>query len=117
MANTGRRGGPRGQDEGDRERGDRERGDREREQHREHEREHGEHEREHDDPEEHHRIEKRRFDGGLPATPELYARAREQWYRLPGAVARPSMNPAVGSASSGEQSPGNAGPGGKGPEQ
>jgi len=106
MANTGRRGGSR--DEGDRD-------DREREQHREH----GEHEREHDDPEEHHRIEKRRFDGGLPATPELYARAREQWYRLPGAVARPSMNPAVGSPSSGEQSPapGNAGPGEKGPEQ
>ena len=38
-----------------------------------------------DDPEEHHRVEKHRFAGGLPATPERYALAREQWNRLPGA--------------------------------
>ena len=106
-----RRGGPRGGDEDDR---DRDRGDRERDEYREHERE-----REPwDDPEEHHRIEQRRFEGGLPATPELYARAREQWYRLPGAVVRPSMDPVVGDPTSGEPNPpGQAHPGGKGPEQ
>ncbi len=50
--------------------------------------------REHyDDPDEHLEIERRRFLGGLPPTPERYALAREQWYRLPGALARPSMDP------------------------
>jgi len=54
------------------------------------EREHG---RElYDDPEEHLEIERRRFHGGLTPTPELYALAREQWYRLPGALVRPSMD-------------------------
>jgi hypothetical protein len=86
MANTGRRGGPRGQDEGERD--DRDRGDRERDQHREH--------GEHDDPEEHLEIERRRFSGGLPPTPERYALAREQWYRLPGVLVRPSMDPRSG---------------------
>ena len=58
-----------------------------------------------DDPEEHRKIERRRFRGGLPATPELYARAREQWYRLPGSVVRPPMNPVVGDHAPGEQQP------------
>lgn len=44
-----------------------------------------------DDPGEHLEIERRRFIGGEPPTPELYARARAQWNRLPGALARPSM--------------------------
>ena len=105
MANTGRRGGSR--DEGDRD-------DREREQHREH----GEHEREHDDPEEHLEIERRRFAGGLPPTPERYALAREQWYRLPGVLVRPSMDPVVGDpASSDAQSRGQAHPDEKRPER
>ena len=46
-----------------------------------------------DDPDEHLEIERRRFLGGLAPTPERYALAREQWYRLPGALARPSMDP------------------------
>jgi hypothetical protein len=46
-----------------------------------------------DDPDEHLEIERRRFLGSLPPTPERYALAREQWYRLPGALARPSMDP------------------------
>jgi hypothetical protein len=104
MAHRPRGGGPRDEDGG----GDR--GDRERERHREPE--------PFDDAREHSRIEKRRFEGGLPATPELYARAREQWYRLPGAVVRPSMNPGIGDPSSGEpRPPGDAGSDGKGPEQ
>ncbi len=62
----------------------------------------GEGREEFDDPEEHLEIERRRFGGGLPPTPELYARAREQWYRLPGALVRPSMDPAVGDSAAGE---------------
>ena len=56
------------------------------------------HEREpepYDDPSEHLEIERRRFAGGLPPTPELYALAREQWYRLPGVITRPSMDPMI----------------------
>lgn len=49
-----------------------------------------------DDPGEHREAEKRRFLGSLPPTPELYARAREQWYRLPGALVRSSMDPPLG---------------------
>ncbi len=120
MANTGRRGGSRGEDEGDRDRGDRDRGDRDRgdrergQHHRQHE---GEHEP-YDDPAEHLEIERRRFAGGLPPTPELYALAREQWYRLPGVLVRPSMDPVVGDPASGEaQPPGQAHPDGKGPER
>jgi hypothetical protein len=48
-----------------------------------------------DDPGEHLEIERRRFLGSLPPTPERYALAREQWYRLPGALVRPSMDPPV----------------------
>lgn len=44
-----------------------------------------------DNPDEHLEIERRRFEGGQPPTPELYARARAQWNRLPGALARPPM--------------------------
>jgi hypothetical protein len=64
-----------------------------------------EHRREepYDDPFEHREIENRRFHGGLPPTPELYARAREQWYRLPGSVVRPSMDPVVGDSGTGQQ--------------
>ena len=58
-----------------------------------------------DVPEVHREIERRRFDGGLPATPELYARAREQWYRLPGAFVRPSMDPVVGDLAPDVQQP------------
>ena len=106
MANTGRRGGPRGGKEDDRD-------DRERERHREHEREH----EPYDDPREHLEIERRRFAGGLPPTPELYALAREQWYRLPGVLVRPSMDPVVGDPAAGEaQPPDQAHPDGKGPE-
>lgn len=101
MATTGRHGG----DEDDRDRRDRER-----ERHREHHREH----EPWDDPEEHHRVEKHRFIGSLPATPERYALAREQWSRLPGAVVRPSMSPPAPSMPQPPESPQ---PGGKGPEQ
>jgi hypothetical protein len=71
-----------------------------------------------DDPVEHREIERRRFYGGLPATPELYARAREQWYRLPGSLVRPSMDPVVDDRAPGEQHPpGQANPGGTRPER
>jgi hypothetical protein len=67
-----------------------------------------------DDPKEHLEIERGRFQGGLPPTPELYARAREQWYRLPGSVVRPSMDPVIGDPSSGTDNPPEQGqPGGK----
>ena len=85
MARRGTTGGPRGGDEND---GDRD--DRERERRREHE--------PYDDPSEHLEIERRRFARGLPPTPEQYALAREQWYRLPGVVVRPSMDPVIGPA-------------------
>jgi len=102
--------GPRGagshHDDGDR-------GDRERERHREHEREPY-----YDDPAEHLEIERRRFAGGVPPTPEIYALAREQWYRLPGALVRPSMDPMVSAPVSDKpQSSEQAPPSGKGPEQ
>jgi hypothetical protein len=86
LAHRPRGGGPRREDN------DGDRGDRERDRHHEHERE-----REpHDDARAHHRIERHRFAGGLRATPERYALAREQWNRLPGAIVRPSMDPGVG---------------------
>jgi len=89
---------------------DRDLGDRERERDREHE--------PYDDPEEHLEIERRRFAGGLPPTPERYALAREQWYRLPGVVLRPSMDPVVGDLATDEaQPPGQAGPDEKEPGQ
>src|SRR5579862_2732447 len=64
-----------------------------------------EHKREepYDDPFEHREIENLRFRGGLPPTAELYARAREQWYRLPGSVVRPSMDPVVDDSGTGQQ--------------
>ncbi len=108
MARRGARGGPsggHGDDDGDE-------GERERERRREDERE----ERAPwDDPEEHHRIEKHRFVGSLPATPERYALAREQWQRLPGAVVRPSMVPPAGAppAQNESEPPAQAQPGGK----
>jgi hypothetical protein len=74
-----------------------------RESHRDHEghehREHGRNEP-YDDPAEHLEIENLRFTGGLPPTPELYAQAREQWYRLPGSIVRPSMDPVIGDGDS-----------------
>jgi len=108
LAQRSRRGGPRG-GQGDE---DGDEGDREREQRREEVRE----ERAPwDDPEEHHRIEKHRFAGSLPATPERYALAREQWNRLPGAVVRPSMNPGVGDPAGNTPQPAEpAEPGGEG---
>jgi hypothetical protein len=107
MANPTRRGGTRGGDYDDRDRGDREHG-----RHREHEHE------PYDDPAEHDEIERRRFAGGLLPTPELYALAREQWYRLPGVIARPSMDPVVGDPVAGAAQPSDqAPPDGKGPEK
>lgn len=71
-----------------------------------------------DNPRMHSEIEKRRFDGGLPPTPERYAQAREQWYRLPGSVIRPSMDPVVGEPDAGNQNPpGQEQPGKKGTER
>jgi hypothetical protein len=43
----------------------------------------------------HIEIEDRRFRGGLPPTPEIYALAREQWNQLPGSVVRSPMDPLV----------------------
>jgi hypothetical protein len=62
-----------------------------------------------DDPREHRAIEERRFRGSLPATPERYAQAREQWYELPGAVVRPSMDPPVVPGQSATAEPGGEG--------
>jgi hypothetical protein len=73
---------------------------------------------EYDNPAEHLEIERRRFAGGLQPTPELYALAREQWYRLPGVLARPSMDPVIGEPASGDtQPPGQAHPDEKEPGQ
>ncbi len=92
---------------------DDDRGDRERERHHEREREPY-----YDDPAEHLEIERRRFAGGMPPTPEIYALAREQWHRLPGALVRPSMDPPVGApAPDKPQSSEQAHPSGKGSEQ
>jgi hypothetical protein len=44
----------------------------------------------------HIEIEERRFRGGLPPTPELYALARERWNQLPGSVVRSPMDPVAG---------------------
>ena len=43
----------------------------------------------------HIEIEERRFRGGLPPTPELYALAREQWNQLHGAVVKSPMDRTV----------------------
>jgi hypothetical protein len=85
---------------------------------REHEHEHEREDEPYDNPKEHLEIERRRFAEGLPPTPERYALAREQWYRLPGVVQRPSMDPVVGDLATDEaQPPGQAGPDEKGPGQ
>ena len=85
---------------------------------REHEHEHEREDEPYDNPKEHLEIERRRFAGGLPPTPERYALAREQWYRLPGVVLRPSMDPVVSDPATDEaQPPGQAGPDEKGPGQ
>jgi hypothetical protein len=63
-----------------------------------------------DDPEEHLEIERRRFHGGLKPTPELYALAREQWYRLPGALMRPSMDTNAGDTRAGDTDAGDREP-------
>ena len=43
------------------------------------------------DPVEVHRdYVRRQLEGGAPATPEAYARALEQWHKLPGAVRVPA---------------------------
>jgi hypothetical protein len=76
--------------------------DHSRESHRRHDRHEHRREEPYDDPAEHLEIENLRFKGGLPPTPELYARAREQWYRLPGSVVRPSMDPVIGDSGAGQ---------------
>ncbi|HEX4067347.1 MAG TPA: hypothetical protein VHZ09_15115 [Acidobacteriaceae bacterium] len=92
--------------------------DRPRGSHRADERHEARREEPYDDPKEHRNIEKRRFHGGLAPTPELYARAREQWYKLPGSVVRPSMDPVVGESEAGKQDPpGEEQPGKKGTER
>jgi hypothetical protein len=58
-----------------------------------------------DNPDENLETERRRFLGGLPPTPERYALAREQWYRLPGALARPSMDPPADTSPPGDAPP------------
>ena len=111
MANAGRRGGSRGRDEDDK---DRVIASAERQ----YENGHADEDEEYDNPREHLEIERRRFAGGLPPTPELYALAREQWYRLPGVLVRPSMDPVVGEPASGDtQPPGQAHPDEKEPGQ
>ena len=67
-----------------------------------------------DDPEEHRAIEKMRFQGSTRSASKtmstLYANAREQWYRLPGSVVRPSMDPVIREGDGGEQTPDGEGP-------
>ena len=93
MAHPPRRGGSRrGHDDTDR--GERER-HREPGEGEDEDEDEDEDEGEYDSPGEHLEIERRRFAGGVPPTPELYALAREQWYRLPGVFVRPSMDPVV----------------------
>jgi len=71
-----------------------------------------------DDPEEHRRIENRRFEGGLPPTPELYERARAQWNQLTGAVTKPPTDRSPGEPGEGDENPpGQAPPAGKGEKQ
>jgi len=99
MAKPGRRSASRGRDDD----GDRvDRGDQD---DRGHERHHEDDDESYDDPSEHLEIERRRFAGGLPPTPELYALAREQWYRLAGVLTRPSMDTVTGKPASGDAQP------------
>ena len=45
-----------------------------------------------DDPKRHASVIERRWLGSPPPTPELYARALQQWEKLPGAVSRPASD-------------------------
>lgn len=45
-----------------------------------------------DDPKRHASVIERRWIGSAPPTPERYARALEQWQKLPGAVSRPATD-------------------------
>jgi hypothetical protein len=111
MARAGRRAGSHRRDEHDKDRDDRE-------PERRHENGSSDEDEEYDNPAEHLEIERRRFAGGLQPTPELYGRAREQWYRLPGVLTRPSMDPVIGEPASGDtQQSGQAHPDGKEPDQ
>jgi hypothetical protein len=104
MPTARQRRGSRGRDENDKDRDDREP---------ERNREGGssDEDEEYDNPSEHLEIERRRFSGGLQPTPELYALARERWHRLPGVLARSSMDPVIGEpASRDTQPPGQAHP-------
>lgn len=77
-----------------------------------------ENEQEVDDPEEHRRIENRRFEGGLPPTPELYERAREQWNQLSGAITKPPTDRSPGEPGEGDDNRSKQGPPtGKGEKQ
>ena len=51
----------------------------------------------------HQQILERRVGGGAPATPEAYAKALEQWQKLPGSVMRPPTDekPAAGTKKQG----------------
>jgi hypothetical protein len=62
-----------------------------------------------DDPGEHLEIERQRFIGGLPPTPELYALARAQWKRLPGSLVSSTTDPVAGDPDPGGQPPGQPG--------
>jgi hypothetical protein len=44
----------------------------------------------------HEEFTERRRAGGAPATPDAYARAIDQWNKLPGAVRLPSTGPPAG---------------------
>jgi hypothetical protein len=103
MASAGQRRGSRSRDEDDKDRDDREperhRGDGSSDE-----------DEEYDNPGEHLEIERQRFSDGLQPTPELYALAREQWHRLPGVLAAPSMDPVTGEASRDTEPPGQAHP-------
>jgi hypothetical protein len=62
-----------------------------------------------DDPDEHLEIERQRYRGGLSPTPALYARARQQWYRLPGSLVKPPMDPVGEDPGTSEQQPASEG--------
>ena len=105
MAHRPRGGGPRREDD------DSDPGDRERERYHEHEREPFDDAGTRQDRE----TPVRR---GSATDAERYAQAREQWYRLPGSVTRPSMDPTVGDPAPSEpHPPGASEPNPKGPGQ
>lgn len=67
-------------------------GEQERKHGREYEHE-GEREESGDDPRRHASIIARRWEGSAPPTWERYARALQQWRKLPGAVSSPATDP------------------------